>query len=305
MQATADTLDLNPPDGGRWRGPMGLAFGVHLLLVLALTWGVSWQTDTVTVAEAELWSRLPQVAAPKLVAPEPPPEPRTRPAPRPVESPAEPPPPAAQAVKDAEIALARQREQEAKRQALRREAEAQRREQEKREQQAKDKAAAEKAAKEKAAKDKAAAQVQAEKAARDKADKAQKAAAAQLEAQLEADRKKNLERMMGQLGATGGPGAKGQAQQSSGPSASYAGKLVARIRPNIVFADTPAGNPRAEVEVRALPDGTIVGSKLLKSSGHRAWDDAVLRAVERTGKLPQDENGRVPGTLILGFRPQD
>lgn len=65
------------------------------------------------------------------------------------------------------------------------------------------------------------------------------------------------------------------------------------------------GNPRAEVEVRTLPDGTILSARLLKSSGHRAWDDAVLRAIERTARLPRDENGRVPSTLILGFRPNE
>lgn len=290
MQATADTLDLNPPSGGRWRGPLGWALGVHALLVLALTWGVGWQTDTVVVAEAELWSRLPQVAAPKLVAPEPTPAPKPQPA--------EPPPPdVSQAQRDADIALAQQqkkaREEQARQQALAREAEHKRREQERRERQAQERAAQAKADQEKAA-----------QLARDKAARA-KAEAAKQDALLEAERQKNLARMMGQAGATGSAGARGTAQQSSGPSAGYAGKLVARIRPNIVFADAVAGNPRAEVEVRTLPDGTIVGSRLLQSSGHPAWDNAVLRAVERTGKLPQDENGRVPGTLILGFRPQD
>ena len=125
------------------------------------------------------------------------------------------------------------------------------------------------------------------------------------EAQLAADRQKNLERMMGQAGATGGANARGSAQQSSGPSASYGGRVVARIKPNIVFTDVVNGNPRAEVEIRLLPDGTIVGSKLTQSSGNKAWDDAVLRAVERTATLPRDENGKVPSPIVLGFRPQD
>lgn len=297
MQAGADTLDLNPPSGGRWHGPLGWALGVHGLLVLALTWGVGWQTDTVVVAEAELWSRLPLVAAPRLVAPEPTPTPAPTPTPRTAEPP---PTDTSETRRDADIALAQQqkqaREEKVRQQALLREAEQKRREQLAREQAAKDKLAREQAEKAKSQQAKAA------QAAREKADKA---ATAKLEAQLEADRKKNMERMMGQLGATGGPRSTGQAQQSSGPSAGYAGKLVARIRPNIVFTDAVPGNPRAEVEVKTLPDGTILGSRLLQSSGHPAWDNAVLRAVERTGKLPQDENGRVPGTLILGFRPQD
>ncbi len=284
MQATADTLDLSPPDGGRWRGPLSTALVVHGLLVLALTWGVGWQRDTVVVAEAELWSRLPQQAAPRAVEPEPEPTPPPRPVPKP--EPVRPaPPPPAHAAQDAQIAL--QKKQEAER-LKQQQAEQQRREAQRLEAQRK---AEQQAQRERQ-----------EKLARDKADRERQA---KQEAQLEAERKKNLERMMGQANAMGSATARGTATQSSGPSASYAGRLVARIRPNIVFTDMISGNPRAEVEVRALPDGTIVDSRLLKSSGHAAWDDAVLRAVERTGRLPQDENGRVPSTLILGFRPQD
>lgn len=284
MQATADTLDLSPPDGGRWRGPLSTALVVHGLLVLALTWGVGWQRDTVVVAEAELWSRLPQQAAPRAVEPEPEPTPPPRPVPKP--EPVRPaPPPPAPAAQDAQIAM--QKKQEAER-LKQQQAEQQRREAQRQEAQRK---AEQQAQRERQ-----------EKLARDKADRERQA---KQEAQLEAERKKNLERMMGQANAMGSATARGTATQSSGPSASYAGRLVARIRPNIVFTDMISGNPRAEVEVRALPDGTIVGSRLLKSSGHAAWDDAVLRAVERTGRLPQDENGRVPSTLILGFRPQD
>jgi colicin import membrane protein len=80
---------------------------------------------------------------------------------------------------------------------------------------------------------------------------------------------------------------------------------VAAIRPNIVFTDLAPGNPRAEVEVRALPDGSITSVRLRQSSGLASWDNAVLRAIERTGRLPPDENGRIPSTIILGFRPQD
>ena len=290
MQATADTLDLSPPDGGRWRGPLTTALAVHGLLVLALTWGVGWQRDAVVVAEAELWSRLPQQAVPRAVEPEPEPTPPPPPAPKP--EPVHPaPPPPAPAAQDAQIALQKKKEQERLKQ---QQAEQQRREAQKQEEKRKAEQQAQRERQEKQAK--------LEKAARDKAERERQA---KQEAQLEAERKKNLERMLGQANAMGSATARGTAAQSSGPSASYAGRLVSRIRPNIVFTDTVNGNPRAEVEVRALPDGTIVGSRLLKSSGHTAWDDAVLRAIERTGRLPQDENGRVPSTLILGFRPQD
>jgi colicin import membrane protein len=181
------------------------------------------------------------------------------------------------AAEEASIALQQKRQQERDRQA--------KLEQEK---QAADKAAREKAAAEKAAREQAA-----------------KAEAAKRQAQLEADRQKNLERMLGQARATGAASASGNAERAAGPSVSYAGQLVARIRPNIVFTEVVSGNPVATVEVRTLPDGTVLGSKLLQSSGVSAWDQAVLRAIERTGKLPRDDNGRVPSTLILDFRPRD
>lgn len=300
MQASAEHLDLNPPaPGGGW-APWALALLAHGLLGLALAWGLAWQRETTTVASAELWSTLPQVAAPR--AQEPPPAPSPPPEPEPAPRPAPPPPPpAADQARDAEIALQRQREEQKRREEARRQAE-------ERERAARAKAEREKAEREKAAKEKAERERLArEKAAREKAaqEKAARDRAERERAQLEAERKQNLERMLGQANATGGPNARGTAERDAGPSASYAGKLVAHIRPNIVFTDTVPGNPRAEVEVRTLPDGTILSSRLRRSSGSPAWDNAVLRAIERTGRLPRDENGRVPPTLILGFRPNE
>jgi colicin import membrane protein len=123
--------------------------------------------------------------------------------------------------------------------------------------------------------------------------------------QLEEQRSKNLARMAGMAGASGTAESTGTALRSSGPSASYAGRIRARIKPNIVFTKDIAGNPTAEVEVRTSPDGTIVGRKLLKSSGIDAWDDAVLQAIDKTEVLPRDIDGRVPPLLEISFRPKD
>jgi colicin import membrane protein len=111
--------------------------------------------------------------------------------------------------------------------------------------------------------------------------------------------------MQGLAGATGGENATGSAARSSGPSASYAGRLVGRIRPNIVMTGEIAGNPRTEVEVRVAADGTILSSRIVKTSGVKAWDDAVLRAIEKTEVFPKDIDGRVPPVIVLGFRPTD
>ncbi|MDP2248950.1 MAG: TonB C-terminal domain-containing protein, partial [Hydrogenophaga sp.] len=45
--------------------------------------------------------------------------------------------------------------------------------------------------------------------------------------------------------------------------------------------------------------------KLIKSSGNAAWDEAVLRAIDRTVSLPRDTDGRVPSSLVIGLRPLD
>ena len=103
----------------------------------------------------------------------------------------------------------------------------------------------------------------------------------------------------------GQAGGSGNAAVTSGPSASYGGRVAARIRPNVVLADPVVGNPRAEVEVRADAEGKILSRRLVKSSGNPAWDQAVLRAIDRTGTLPRDTDGRVPSALIIGLRPED
>jgi len=267
MQHAARRFEFEPPRPreGVLRA-YGLALLIHGLLLAALTWGVNWhRSDTSLSVEAELWSAVPQQAAPKPVEPEPQPQPQPTPPP-PAPPKVEPPQPS-----EAEIALARERKAK----------EAAQLEREKREREKK--LAEEKKKKELEAKRK-------------------EQEEAKLRDQL---RKDNLKRMAGLAGATGGPTATGTAQRSSGPSSSYAGRIRARIKPNIVFPDELATNPSAEVEVRTSPDGTIVGRKLLKSSGVPSWDDAVLKAIDKTETLPRDIDGTVQPLLVITFRPRD
>ena len=99
------------------------------------------------------------------------------------------------------------------------------------------------------------------------------------------------------------------AKLATGPSASYAGRVRAKLKPNIVLLEETraliSGNPVAEVEVKASADGSITERKLIKSSGVKAWDDAVLRAIDAMEALPRDIDGRVPPWLVLSFRPKD
>ena len=287
-----------PPTPGIVRA-MGLAIIAHMLLVAALTWGVRWKRDAVIVtAEAELWSAVPQAAAPKLVeAPSPPP------APEPVAK-AAPPPVVAPKLPDADIVLERDKQRAIKEK-----------------QEAKERADKIEKAKEveklKAQEDKQAkadkeekAQEVAKKALDDKKKAQEKLALTKQAADAdtkksEMQRQENIKRMAGLAGATGGATSSGSAQQSSGPSPGYAGRIRARIKPNIVFTADMAGNPTATVEVRVSSDGSIISRKLLKSSGNTAWDEAVLKAVDKTETLPRDIDGQVPPTFEIGFRPKD
>jgi len=274
-------------------GPaLGLALLAHLVLIVALTFGVNWRTSEPTNIAAELWSAVPQAAAPRAVETPvtPPPPPVAVKKPEPV-APVTPPAPA---LPDPQIAIEKAKREEAKRVQAEADARQQALEKAQREKEelAQKKAAADQLAKQKAEAEKA------DKLAKEKAEKADAAKQAAI-------RDANLRRMQGLAGATGGPTDTGSALQSSAPSANYAGRIMARIKPNILFGDPIDGNPVATVEVRLAPDGTIVGKRLVKSSGVKAWDEAVLRAIERTEVLPRDTDGRVRSPFEIDFRPRD
>lgn len=61
-----------PRERGTWRA-FALAALMHVLLALFLYHGVQWQNSTPAGAEAELWTEVPDVPAPRpVVTPAPP-----------------------------------------------------------------------------------------------------------------------------------------------------------------------------------------------------------------------------------------
>ncbi|MBK9237491.1 MAG: cell envelope integrity protein TolA [Rhodoferax sp.] len=280
MNATADRLEFAPPPTPGLARALLLAIAVHALLMVALTAGLSWRREAELVsAEAELWSAVPSEAAPKLLEPPPLPAPPVRR----VESPAEP------KVANADIAIEREKQRQ-----LHDKEQQQKKAQlelnKKREQEKRDK-------ERKLAED--------QRLAEQESKRKETLAAQERAKRLETQRQENIKRLTGLANASGTSGASGSATQSSGPSASYGAKLEARIRPNIVFGDDTAGNPRAVVLFNAAPDGTIVGKPRLKTpSGNKGWDDAVLRAIEKTESIPRDIDGRVPALVEMGFTPK-
>ena len=304
-----DRLEFAPPTTPGFLRALALALLAHVFLLVALTWGVHWKSEAVNVtAEAELWSALPQEAAPKLV--EVPPEPAP-----PVQAPPPAPVQAQPKLPDVDIALEREKlrlkkekdrhlEQEKQRELEKQRLEKQRLDQQRQEKLKQEKLLLEKKhLQEQLEQDKKVAQ---KKKMTDQAAQRKEALQNQQDAKkLQVQRDARLKYIAGLADATGVPGATGNAPHASGQSAGYAGRIRARIKPNIVFTDTIAGNPVAEVEVRTAPDGTIVSRKLTQASGVKSWDDAVLKAIDKTEVLPRELDGRVPPVLTISFRPKD
>ncbi len=321
MQAHTDRDQFAPPRPPARLRAITLAVLVHAVLIGALTWGVNWKnTADQPAVEAELWAAVPTQAAPRAVEPPPPPPP---PPVQQVTPPAPPPPPVRAAeppdTREADIAIEREKkrlEQEKKareQQELREKRERERKEEERRdrlEQEKKERLQKEKDKEQREkqlAEQKKAEQDKQKKLAEDKrkADEAAKRKSDAEAKQLAEQREANMRRIQGMAGATGGENATGKDKENRTPSGGYGGKVAAKVKPNIVYPDAISGNPRAEVEVRLSPDGTIVGKRLVQPSGNKAWDDAVLRALDKTETLPRDVDGRVPSSLTIGFRPQD
>lgn len=288
---------LRPPSADNPRVGALLSALAHAGLITALALGVQWHTETPDGVEAELWASVPQIAAPRPTAEETAPEPVAPPL-----AVVAPPPPRPTAVeREADIATERaERERLAKE---RREAEDQRARERREREDLKQQERLDKRRLEQQQADlrqQQEAKQQREQARQEQLRKDQNADAAR-----EKVRQDQLRRMNEQLNGTGAANSTGNAARDAGPSAEYAGRIRARIKANIVLLSQIAGNPQAEVELRVAPDGTILSRRLTKPSGNREWDETMLRAIDKTAVLPRDTDGRVPGTMLITFRPLD
>jgi TonB family protein len=88
----------------------------------------------------------------------------------------------------------------------------------------------------------------------------------------------------------------------------YGESIKNRVRPYIVMPDGIKGNPGAVVEVIILPTLEIRSSRILRSSGSPAWDQAVLAAlaeVKRFPPLPKGADFADYRRITLNFRPKE
>lgn len=86
----------------------------------------------------------------------------------------------------------------------------------------------------------------------------------------------------------------------------YANRIRLKIKGNIVVPPDISGNPEAIFDVIQLPTGEVLSATLRRSSGYRAFDDAVERAILKSAPLPRPDNpSQFQRQLELKFRPQE
>jgi colicin import membrane protein len=257
----------SPQSAAKWAAAI-LAIAVHVAFVLFLVFSVNWQNRKPEPVTAELYAPPP---TPKTEPAKPPPEPPKPEPPKPEPPTPEPPKPPVEARKPPPVEqpkpdIALKEKQERLKKEL---AEHDRREKEK---QDADKRAQEKRladARERQAREAQALQAQAERERQAQ----QKAAADAARAKADAD---------------------------------YIRRIQAKIRGNVVVPPDMQGDPEAVFDVVQLPTGEIIDVQLGKSSGVRAYDEAVQRAIIKSSPLPRPDTPEMfRRTLTLKFRPRD
>jgi colicin import membrane protein len=248
-----------------------LALGVHALFALLLVFGVSWQTQQPAPVMVDLWDAFPAPPQPAAEIPPAPPEPvKVQPAPRPAAT--EPAP-----VKTPDIALEKkQAEAELKAKQI-----------------AEDKARAE--AREKQL---------AEQKKREQLRQAEEADLMRRMADEEAANAAKLTRLAE---------ARAAASRRQAAVASVVGEyqdlISAKVRGNTRIPASLVGNPEVRCRVRLLPTGEVQSVQVTRSSGNPAYDDAVVRAIEKSSPLPlpaeSDARAEFVPELLFVHRAKD
>ncbi|MBS1146090.1 MAG: putative TonB protein [Proteobacteria bacterium] len=300
MNFPADAPFVSRPGSNLAAGALALA--VHAVFVLLLVFGVSWQTQHPAPVMVDLWEALPEVAPPVVqppepqpepeVAPPPPPEPvkvpepvKAEPAPRPLVK--EPPEP-----KAPDIALEKKK------------ADAERMKKLKAMQQAEEKALEEAAR----------AEAEAIKKARDKqlADQKKRELLRQMEEeelkQRMADEAVANEARQTKLAEAQVAASKRQAEMAR-VVGQHRDMISAKVRGNTRLPGNLKGNPEVRCLVYLLPTGEVQSVRVTKSSGNNAYDEAVVRAIEKSSPLPlpDDREARAAFVPELSFvhRPKE
>ncbi len=249
-----------------------LAFAMHVLLLVLLVFGVSWQQKQIdTAVVVDLWRDLPSVTPPRAEAP-PPPEIKPAPPPPPAPKVEAKPPPKPEVAPKPDIALREKLEKERK---LKEQAAAETK-----------KRAIEKAREEDLAR---------KKRAEAEALKKQQAADADAK-RVAAEQQKARDTLAAQQVAA-------QAKIVD----EYKRRISEKVKRFIVEPPNLNSSAQVEFEIVVLPGGEVLGAKLKRSANSiPAYDSAVERAILRAQPLPLPPDPalmRQFRELNLTFRP--
>ncbi len=263
-----------------------LAIAVHVLLLGAMLVSFNWKAahPVLNITEVELWDKLP--AAKPVTLPQPKPEPKLiveeKPEPKPepiVEKKPEPEEP------KLDIALENKKKELEQKVKL----EQEKLELEKLEKKKKDE--------------------QTKKLAEEMREDALKDAKA-AEKQAKLDRQKALDKLkQDMLNENAGTDSKAASAANASVIGEYTDKIKSKIRGNVNKTLCGDGNPELQFNVGLLPTGELSGpSKLVKSSGSTACDDAVERAIAASQPLPLPSDPAIYAkfrNLNLKFKPNE
>ena len=290
MNLQADAPFVSRPGGSSFVAGV-MALGVHVLFVLLLVFGVSWQTRHPAPVMVDLWDTLPPPPAtrprPEIAPPEPVklPEPvKVEPAPQPAVKEAPPP-------KPPDIALEKKQPDAARLQQLK----------------------ARQAAEQKLLIETARAEAEAARKVREKqlADQKKRELLRQME---EEDLSR---RMADEAVANEARRLKEAEARAAGARQTELARVVgqhrdlisAKVRGNTRLPDALQGNPEVRCLVRLLPTGEVQSVRVTQPSGNAAYDEAVVRAIEKSSPLPlpADRDARAAFVPELSFvhRPKE
>lgn len=304
MIATTDAPHFSRPGSNFAAG--ALALGVHVVFLLLLVVGVSWQTEHPEPVMVDLWEALPATSSPPAVKPEPQPEPPPRLAPEPAKpepvrpdlpQPASlpkpaPPPVAPPAPKPPDIALEKKQADVARMEKL------------KALQAAEDKALADAARLEaeavKLTRDKQLAEQKRRELLRQMAEEelmqhmVEESAASELRQARDAEARVAASRRQADIARAVGQ---------------FRDRISATVRGHTRLPDDLKGNPEVRFLVKLLPTGEVIEIRRTQSSGNQAYDDAVERAIRKSSPLPlpADREARAAFVPELSFvhRPKE
>ena len=246
-----------------------LAVMVHVLLAVFLIFGVHWQSRQPEAVMIELWNSPPAPAAERVE-----PRPEVKPQPLPVPKPEIKPVPRVEAPKP-DIALEKKKDLK--------------KEPPKQEPPKKEIPKKEPPKKELPVKEPPKLNLDRSKDIRAQADREM----------TELNKDLETEKLLAQMRRDG-------AALAAKADAAYIDKLRAKIKSNIVLPQDMVGNPEAIFDVVQLPTGEVITAKLRKSSGHKAYDDAVERAILKASPLPRpDRPEQFQRALVITFKPRD